>query len=134
MCFQGVANMAALVMSSRGRNLNMTLNFTDSHLTPTSLCLYFPRENPFSRSVVVKVYPRFRYLLGHIAVLRMWMRPVVMSSVVCQCVCHSSDPCKNGFRTSMGPGNHLFDEGPDPSMGRGNFEGERASQGPCKNG
>ena len=23
----------------------------------------------------------------------------------------------------MGPGNHVLDEGPDPTMGRGNFEG-----------
>jgi len=27
-----------------------------------------------------------------------------------------------GLRTQVGPGNHALDEGPDPPMGRGNFE------------
>ena len=30
-----------------------------------------------------------------------------------------------GLRTRVGPGNRVLDEGPDPLMGRGNFEGER---------
>jgi len=29
-----------------------------------------------------------------------------------------------GLRTRVGPGNHVVDGGPDPSMARGNFEGE----------
>jgi len=28
-----------------------------------------------------------------------------------------------GLRTRVGPGNHAVDGGPDPPMGRGNFEG-----------
>jgi len=30
----------------------------------------------------------------------------------------------------MGPRNHVLDMGPDPSLGRGNFEGVKGSQ--CK--
>ena len=30
-----------------------------------------------------------------------------------------------GLRTRVGPGNHVLDGGPDPTMGRGNFDGER---------
>ena len=32
-----------------------------------------------------------------------------------------------GLRTRVGPGNHVLDAGPDPSMGRGNFEGKETS-------
>jgi len=35
-----------------------------------------------------------------------------------------------GLRTWVVPGNHVLDWGPDPPMGRGNFEGEGASH--CK--
>ena len=28
-----------------------------------------------------------------------------------------------GLRTRVGPGNHVLDGGPDPSMARGDFEG-----------
>ena len=35
-----------------------------------------------------------------------------------------------GLRTWVGPGNHVLDGGPDPPMGRGNFEREGASR--CK--
>jgi len=35
-----------------------------------------------------------------------------------------------GVRTQVGPGNHVLDGTPDPSMGRGNFEGEGESH--CK--
>jgi len=31
------------------------------------------------------------------------------------------------LRTGVGPGNHVLDGGPDPPMGRGNFEGKGAS-------
>ena len=48
-------------------------------------------------------------------------------------VCHTLSPVKTaepiempfGFRTRVGPENHVLDEGPDPPMGRGNFEGEK---------
>ena len=30
-----------------------------------------------------------------------------------------------GLWTQVGPRNHVLDEGPDPPMGRGNFEGGR---------
>jgi len=30
-----------------------------------------------------------------------------------------------GLRTWVGPGNHVLDGGPDPPMGRGNFEAGR---------
>ena len=30
-----------------------------------------------------------------------------------------------GMRTRVGPRNHVLDGGPDPAMGRGNFEGEK---------
>jgi len=30
-----------------------------------------------------------------------------------------------GLRTQVGPRNHVLDGGPDPPIGRGNFEGER---------
>ena len=32
-----------------------------------------------------------------------------------------------GLRTRVGPGNHVLDGGPDPPIGRGNFEGKGAS-------
>jgi len=35
-----------------------------------------------------------------------------------------------GLRTRVGSGNHVLDSGPDPSMGRGNFEGGGAAN--CK--
>ena len=35
-----------------------------------------------------------------------------------------------GLRTWVGPGNHVLDGSSDPPLGRGNFEGEGASQ--CK--
>jgi len=58
------------------------------------------------------------------------------SSVVCRSVCLSVTlviPAKTaapiempfGLRTQVGPKNHVLDGGPDPTMGRGNFEGER---------
>jgi len=57
------------------------------------------------------------------------------SSVVCRSVCHTSKPkpCRKsesiqmpfGLRTRMGLGNHVLDGGPDPPMGRGNFQGEK---------
>jgi len=49
-------------------------------------------------------------------------------------VCHTSEPCKKtaepiemsfGLRTQMDIRNHVLDGGPDPSMGRGNFEGDK---------
>jgi len=47
-----------------------------------------------------------------------------LSSMVCLSVCHSSEPCKNGWthqmpfalRTRVGPVNHVLDGGPDPPM------------------
>jgi len=30
-----------------------------------------------------------------------------------------------GLRTQVGPGNHVLDGGPDPPVGRGNFEGKK---------
>ena len=58
------------------------------------------------------------------------------SSVVCRSVSLSvtlvspaktAEPIEMPFRlsTQVGPGNHLLDGGPDPPMGRGNFEGEK---------
>jgi len=52
------------------------------------------------------------------------------SSTVCRSVTLVS-PAKTaeliempfGLRTRVGPGNHVLDGGPDPPMGRGNFEG-----------
>jgi len=32
-----------------------------------------------------------------------------------------------GLRTRVGPGNHVLDGGPDPPMGRGNFEGRKGA-------
>jgi len=29
-----------------------------------------------------------------------------------------------GLRTRVGPGNHVLDGGPDPPIGKGNFEGK----------
>jgi len=59
------------------------------------------------------------------------------SSVVCRSVTLVS-PAKTaglievpfGLRTLVGPGNHVLDGGSDPPMGKGNFEGGRASH--CK--
>jgi len=61
------------------------------------------------------------------------------SSVVCRWVCRSvmglsvtlvslaktAEPIEMpfGLRTWVGPGNHVLEWGPDPPMGRGNFEG-----------
>jgi len=56
------------------------------------------------------------------------------SSVVCRSVGRSvtlvspaktAEPIKMpfGLRTRVGRGNHVLDVGPDPLMGRGNFEG-----------
>ena len=52
---------------------------------------------------------------------------------VCLSVCHSSEPCKNGWtdldaiwvEDSVGPKEPLLDGGPDPSLGMGNLERER---------
>ena len=60
------------------------------------------------------------------------------SSVVCLCVCHTSEPCKNGCTDrhtiwvgdSCGLKEPCIGWGPDSHMGRGNFEGKRASY--CK--
>jgi len=61
-----------------------------------------------------------------------------LSSVVCRSVCGSVcwsvilvNPAKTakpiempfGLMTQVGPGNRVLDGGPDPPMGRGNFEG-----------
>jgi len=59
----------------------------------------------------------------------------VWSSMVCRSVTLVS-PAKMaapitmpfGLRTRVGPRNHVFDGGPDPSMGRSNFEGGRGVQ------
>jgi len=56
----------------------------------------------------------------------------VVCRFVCLSVCHTSEPCKNGCtdRAAIwvedlgGPGNHVLDGSPDPSMGRGKFLGE----------
>ena len=37
-----------------------------------------------------------------------------------------------GLVTRFGPGNHVLDRGPDPLMGRGNFEGEGAPIVNCR--
>ena len=52
---------------------------------------------------------------------------------VCRSVCRTSEPCKTaapiempiGLGTRVGPRNHVSDGGPDPPMGRGNFEGRK---------
>ena len=57
------------------------------------------------------------------------------SSMVCRFVCHTSEPCRNGWadwdavwiKNSGGPGEPYVRWGPDPCMGRDNFEGEWAS-------
>jgi len=74
-------------------------------------------------------------LLGRIAVLRTLMRPILTDRVawsvglsVCRSVTLVS-PAKTaatielpfGLRTWVGPGNHVLDGGPGPTMGRGNF-------------
>jgi len=57
-----------------------------------------------------------------------------LSSMVCWSLCrsvtlvsHLAEPIEMAFglSTLVGPGNHVLDGGPDLSMGRGNFEGER---------
>jgi len=56
--------------------------------------------------------------------------------MVCRSVCRSvtlvspaktAEPIKMPFGsgTRVGPGNHVLDWGPDPPMGRDNFEGEK---------
>jgi len=53
------------------------------------------------------------------------------SSVVCQSVCHTREPCKNGSTDRAafwvedlgGPGEPCIRWGPDPPMGRGKFFG-----------
>jgi len=37
-----------------------------------------------------------------------------------------------GLSTQVCPGNHVLDGGPDPPMGRGNFEGEGATIVKCR--
>jgi len=67
------------------------------------------------------------------------MRPVVRDRVawsVCRSVtlvslAKTAGPIEMlfGLRTRVGPRNHVLDGGPDPPMGRGNFEGKgHASQ------
>jgi len=75
-------------------------------------------------------------LLGHIAVLRMYMaycyRP---SSVVCRYVCHTSEPCKNGWtdrdavwvEDSGGPSEPCIRWGSRCPHGKGQFWGKRAA-------
>jgi len=53
------------------------------------------------------------------------------SSVVCRSVtlvspAKMAEPVEMpfGLRTLVGPGNHVLDGGPDPPMGRGNFQGK----------
>jgi len=69
------------------------------------------------------------------------MRSILIDQVassVSQLVCHTSEPCKNGktdrnalwTEDSGGPRKPLLDWGPDPPMGKGNFEGEGAAH--CK--
>jgi len=56
----------------------------------------------------------------------------IPNNVVCRSVYHSSEPCKNSWtdrdavwvQDSGWPKNHVLDGGPDPPMGRGNFEGK----------
>jgi len=56
------------------------------------------------------------------------------SSVVCRSLCHTSEPCKNGWtdrdavwvEDSGGSRESCIRWGPDASMERGNFKGERA--------
>jgi len=78
-------------------------------------------------------------LLGRIAVLRTYMRPIVTDRVawsVGLSVCLPVTPVSPakvaepiempfGLRTRVGPGNHVLDGGPDPQMGRDNFVGGR---------
>jgi len=54
-------------------------------------------------------------------------------------VCHDREPYKMaepivmlfGMLTRVGPRNHVFDGGPDPHMGRGNFEGVKGPTRTC---
>jgi len=63
------------------------------------------------------------------------------SSVVCRSVCRSvtlisraktaaAIEMPSELRTRLSQRNHVLDGGPDPTMGRGNFEGKRPSH--CK--
>jgi len=62
----------------------------------------------------------------------MWPMVTDPSSVVCQSVTlvsavKTAEPIEMpfGLSTRVGPGNHVLDWGPDPPMGRGNFEGKK---------
>ena len=69
-------------------------------------------------------------LLRRIAVLGTYMRPIFTDRItwsvglfVGQSVSHTSEPCKNG-RSDRVVGWVEDSGGPDPAMGRGNFERE----------
>jgi len=79
-------------------------------------------------------------LLGHIAVLRTYMRPILTDrvasfiglSVTLVSPAKTAAPIELpfGLRTWVSPGNHVLDEGPDPPWKGANFGGKWASH--CK--
>ena len=83
-------------------------------------------------------------IIGRIAVLRTYMRPIVtdrgawsVGLSVSLSVCHTNEPCKTakaielpfGLKARMGPRNHVL-HGVQIPHDRGNFEGKRANH--CK--
>ena len=84
------------------------------------------------RVVAIVVVISLLLLLDHIAVLRTWMRPVVIdpSSVVCYLSANMAQPIKMpfGLWSWIGPGSYLLDGNPAPPSQGAILRGERGGQ------